>query len=264
MFGYGPGGNGKGVWISTITNIMKDYASTAAMDTFTSSGFDRHPTELAMLAGARLVTASETEEGRAWAEARIKSMTGGDAITAHFMRQDNFTFTPTFKLMIVGNHKPTLHNVDDAMKRRLRIVPFIHKPAVTNPYLADELREEWPEILRWMIEGCIDWHQNGLTTTAAIAGATAEYFEEQDLVGQWMEEYDVEPGNKHKSSVPTDLYQSWRSFAEKAGVPPGAQRSFSDKLKAKGLTKGKSNGVRYWYGIRPKVSEDRDGNFRPQ
>ena len=92
VFGFGNGGNGKGVWLNTIAGIMSDYAVTAAMETFTASKFDRHPTELAMLRGARMVTASETEEGRSWAESRIKQMTGGDPITARFMQKDFFTF----------------------------------------------------------------------------------------------------------------------------------------------------------------------------
>jgi putative DNA primase/helicase len=133
VFVYGAGGNGKSVFLNVVQTIMKDYAITAAMDTFTASKFDKHSTDLAMLQGARLVTASETEEGRAWAEARIKQMTGGDAITARFMRQDNFTFTPQFKLTIIGNHQPVLHNVDDAAKRRFNIVPFLLKPAKVKP-----------------------------------------------------------------------------------------------------------------------------------
>ncbi|MGP3779934.1 DUF5906 domain-containing protein, partial [Halanaerobium saccharolyticum] len=91
---------------------LHDYATTASMDTFVASRSDRHPTDLAMLRGARLVSASETEEGRAWAESRIKQMTGGDAISARFMRQDFFTFQPQFKLFVVGNHQPALHSVD--------------------------------------------------------------------------------------------------------------------------------------------------------
>ncbi len=79
--------------------------------------------------GARLVTASETEQGRGWAEAKVKAITGGDPVTARFMRQDNFTFSPQFKLMIAGNHAPSLRNVDEAMRRRLNILPFVVKPA---------------------------------------------------------------------------------------------------------------------------------------
>jgi putative DNA primase/helicase len=104
VFVYGPGGNGKSVFLNTVTSILKDYAVTSAMETFTVSNGDKHPTDLAMLCGARLVTASETEEGRAWAESRIKQMTGGDPITARFMRRDFFTYTPQFKLIVIGNH----------------------------------------------------------------------------------------------------------------------------------------------------------------
>ena len=110
--------------MNTASGIMGDYATTAAMETFTASKFDRHPTELAMLRGARLVTASETEKGRAWAESRIKQLTGGDPITARFMRENFFTFLPAFKLTVIGNHKPTLQSVDDAIRRRLNIIPF--------------------------------------------------------------------------------------------------------------------------------------------
>ena len=122
-----------------VAAILKDYAATAAMDTFTASKSDKHPTDLAMLRGARLVTASETEEGRAWAESRIKQMTGGDRITARFMRQDFFEYIPQFKLMIVGNHKPVLHNVDDAAKRRFNIAPFLLKPETPDRELEAKL-----------------------------------------------------------------------------------------------------------------------------
>ena len=105
VFVFGGGGNGKSVFLNTVTGALADYAVTA-MQTFTASHSDQHPTDLAMLRGARLVTVSETEEGKAWAEARIKQLTGGDPISARFMRQDFFTFTPEFKLTIIGNHKP--------------------------------------------------------------------------------------------------------------------------------------------------------------
>src|SRR5207247_2192785 len=88
------GANGKSTLINTLTGIMGDYSAVAQMETFTASNIDRHPTDLAMLRGARIVTAQETEEGRRWAEAKIKSVTGGDPITARFMRQDHFTFIP--------------------------------------------------------------------------------------------------------------------------------------------------------------------------
>lgn len=129
FFAYGSGQNGKSVFINALSGILNDYHTTAPMETFTAAQFERHTTDLAGLRGARLVTAIETEEGRNWAEARIKNVTGGDKISARFMRQDFFTFFPAFKLFIAGNHKPGLKNVDNAIRQRLHLIPF----AVTIP-----------------------------------------------------------------------------------------------------------------------------------
>ena len=125
LFAHGPGGNGKGVFLNTLRSILGDYAINAAMDTLVLGSVDKHPTDLAMLRGARLVTASETEEGRAWAEARIKALTGADPITARFMRQDFFTFQVQFKLTIISNYKPVFKNVDAAHRRRFNLAPFL-------------------------------------------------------------------------------------------------------------------------------------------
>ena len=104
--------------------VLADYHRSAPIETFTASSSDRHPTDLAGLRGARLVTAVETEEGRRWAESKIKTLTGGDKIAARFMRQDFFEYTPQFKLMIAGNHKPGLRSVDEAIRRRFHLIPF--------------------------------------------------------------------------------------------------------------------------------------------
>ena len=108
FFLYGTGANGKSVFVNTVSGLLGDYHTTAPIETFTASYSDHHPTDLAGLRGARLVTATETEEGRRWAKSKIKSLTGGDKISARFMRQDFFEFVPAFKLMIAGNHKPGL------------------------------------------------------------------------------------------------------------------------------------------------------------
>jgi putative DNA primase/helicase len=139
------------------------------METFTASQTDRHPADLAMLRGTRLVTAQETEEGRGWAESKIKALTGGDPLTARFMRQDFFTFTPSFKLFIAGNHKPGLRGVDEAIRRRFHLVPFtVTVPlAARDPELAEKLKAEWPGILAWAINGCLEWQRIGLAPPAA-------------------------------------------------------------------------------------------------
>lgn len=246
-FAHGGGGNGKSVWLNTKLAIVGDYAVTATMETFTASRGDRHSTELAMLRGARLVTASETEEGRAWAEARLKALTGGDPITARFMRQDNFTFHPEFKLTIVGNHAPALVNVDDAMRRRFNIVPFINKPAAPDRELEQKLRAEHGRILAWAIEGCLDWQANGLIRPAAVKAATAEYFEGEDLLGQWLAER-CEVG-RQRWELPARLYADWKAFATENGEAVGTNTDFGKRLTAKGFPSKASCGVRKRVGL---------------
>jgi putative DNA primase/helicase len=253
VFIYGLGGNGKSVFLNALTGILATYAVTAAMDTFTASKGDKHPTDLAMLRGARLVTASETDKDKAWAESRIKHMTGGDPISARFMRQDFFTFRPNFKLTIIGNHKPVLKNVDDAERRRFNIVPFNRKPAVIDRQLEQKLRAEWPGILKWMIEGCLDWQANGLVRPSSVAEATETYFADQDLFSQWLDdECEVDIGNPHKWDTIAALYSSWALYAKNAGEEPGTVKAFGPNMLRKGLEPKRTKMARGFSGIRLK------------
>jgi putative DNA primase/helicase len=254
VFCHGPGKNGKTTFIRTITGILGGYATTAAMTTFTTSKFEPHPTDLAALRNARMVTASETEEGRHWAEVRIKQLTGGDSISARFMRQDYFTYQPTCKLLIIGNHAPNLHAVDEAMRRRINIVPFVHTPKNPDKELFEKLREEWPAILRWMLDGCLDWQANELTPAPAIAAATRDYFENQDLFGQWLEDKcDAEPGNEFKTATSAQLFKSWSEFMQAAGEDPGSRKGFAGMLERRGFQKDRTGKARLWNGLRLKA-----------
>jgi len=238
VFVFGDGGNGKSVYVNVHVGLAGDYAVTASMDVFIASSGDRHPTDLAMLRGARLVTASETEEGRQWAESRIKQLTGGDRITARFMRQDFFTFLPSFKLTIIGNHKPGLRNVDDAARRRFNLVPFTRKPATPDRQLEEKLKAEWPGILRWMIEGCLDWQQNGLVRPESVKAATEAYFDEQDLIGEWLDEKCiVDRHNPHRMATTQELFASWSAYAKAANEPAGTERAFSQRLEKHGFVR---------------------------
>jgi putative DNA primase/helicase len=239
-FAFGGGGNGKGVLIHVLAGILKDYAVNAAMETFTAAKHDRHPTEIAALRGARLVTASETEQGRQWAESRIKQLTGGDTMRARYMRQDEFEFTPVLKLLIIGNNKPGLSSVDDAARRRFNLLPFLFKPAVPDPQLEEKLCAEWPAILRWMIEGCLDWQANRLVRPGVVKDATAEYFEQQDTFGQWLEaRCIVDKANSYRKATTQELFASWTDFARGSNELVGTMHSFGDRMDKLGFRKNK-------------------------
>ena len=247
FFGYGVGANGKGVFLHTIGRVLGDYCKTAAIETFTESKSDRHPTELARLHSARLVTATETEKGRNWAEARIKMLTGGDIVTAHFMRQDDFEYVPRFKLFFSGNHKPGLRSVGEAMRRRVNMIDFavIIPKDERDPHFGDKLEDEWPGVLQWMIDGCLDWQEHGLAPPEAVAKATDEYFTAQDSFSLWVEDRCERDPNEWTKT--TELFASWKDWAERAGVRFGTMTEFGDTLTNAGFTwkhTEKGNGYR--------------------
>jgi putative DNA primase/helicase len=249
FFVHGPGGNGKGVFLNTVRVIMGTYAEMAMMDTFIASRNDRHSTDLATLAGARLVTASETQQGRSWDESRIKQMTGGDPITARFMRCDPFTYQPPFKIVIIGNHEPTLRNVDEAMRRRFNIIRFWHKPVSVDRLLEQKLKAEHSQILQWMIEGCVAWQRSGLQPPDAVKQATASYFEDQDLIGRWINEC-CEADSTHFSAA-GQLYESYQRFVRHAGERELSQKALGMALRLRpGICEHKTGGVRGYVGLR--------------
>ena len=257
FFFHGAGGNGKGTFINTLSSILGDCATVAGMETFTASKGDRHPTDIASLHGARLVTAQETEKGRAWNEVRINALTGGDPISARFMRQDPFTFKPIFKLMIAGNHKPSLKSVNDAARRRFNIIPFIHKPASPDKQLPDKLKAEWPGILRWCIEGCLEWQRQGLNPPAIVRGATETYFDEQDTFAQWLDEC-CDTG-AIKSDTAAALFASWKAWAERNGEVAGDSRDFTQAMLKGGFEQVRHTpnhrGQRGFLGISTKATD---------
>jgi putative DNA primase/helicase len=251
FFCYGTGANGKGVFINTLTALLGDYAAVAPMETFLASKSDRHPTDLAGLRGARLVTAQETTEGRRWDETKIKALTGGDPISARFMRQDFFTFVPEFKLLPAGNHKPGLRAVDEAIRRRLNLIPFrVTIPRVErDPDLAEKLKTEWPGILQWAIEGCRFWRERGLDPPPAVRDATEAYFEAENAIGRWIEEQCALDRTYFETIAV--LYGNWNTWCEANGEFTGSQKRFSQALEDRGFERHRegSNGDRGFRGI---------------
>ena len=251
VFIHGDGGNGKSVVMNTIFGIMGGYATNAAMDTFVVTRGDKHTTDLAMLDGARMVMASEVEEGQTWAEARIKAITGGDSITARFMRQDNFTFIPRFKLTISGNHKPALKGVDNSTRRRFNIVPFDKRPSKPDVELPEKLKAEWPAILRWMANGCLEWRRNGLGAPEAVTIATNDYFEAQDYFGRWVEDRcNLGWGMDDTPAALLSSFEDWCRVNREEMTDSRRLRGMLEKIQ--GVNYKKTKGLRLVHGIELK------------
>ena len=242
----GPGGNGKSVLLGTIAAMLGDYATTAMADVFQVGRNDQHPTHLASLRGARMVIVSEVEEGKPWAEARIKSLTGGDKISARVMRGNPFEFLPVFKLWIAGNHQPVLRNPDPAMRRRLHLVPLTFVPPKPDPTLAEALRVELPGILAWALEGCAAWQRHGLNPPPVVTEATAAYFSDQDGIAAWIAE-------RCKTVPLAELpvrraFADWHRWTLARGEEPGTEKRFSGELE-RHFSKRKSSTGKAFLGV---------------
>lgn len=262
FFCYGSGGNGKGVFLNTLTGILADYSTVAGMETFTFNKSQKHPADLAFLMGARLVTSQETASGAQWDDARLKALTGGDPITARFMRQDFFTFRPTFKLIIADNHKPKLSSIDEAMRRRIHLIPFTATiPAeLRDPDLPTKLKAEWPGILQWAVDGCLEYQREGLKPPQSVQAYTDEYFEDQDTVGLWLDQCCDQNANKWET--PTALFNSWRNFAEHNNQSQRHPAWLKDELEKRGIyAKRSGQRGRYFDGLAVKPEDGRNARF---
>lgn len=257
VFIYGTGGNGKGTFIETVQACMGDYAKTMPMESLMARDGDRHPADIAMLLGARIAVANETTEGKRWDDARIKTLTGGDTVTARFMRENYFQFVPTFKLCVLGNHAPSLGVVDDAMRRRLLVVPFDNKPKKPDHGLRDALREEASAILGWMAEGFREWREIGLNAPPVIRAATDDYLEDEDTLGQFLAECmevegaeDAVPGGVYRVAT-SEICRLYGEWAERMSVARKSARRLAGELKRRGFRYKREARWRGFLGLRP-------------
>lgn len=242
FFLFGTGRNGKSVFVNTIFGMMGDYAKRAPAQTFLDSHGERHPTDLAGLQGARFVAGSELPAGKAWNESIIKDLTGGDVITARFMRGDFFDYRPQFTLFIAGNHQPAIKTTDEAMRARIVLVPF----TVTipenerDPMLESKLRQEWAAILRWAIEGAVAWTQSGLQVPPSVRDASREYLDTEDHVGEFIDErLRTTSGNTLPSN---ELYRVFSDWQKNAGISPWSKKAMSQALTERGIKSEKLTG----------------------
>jgi putative DNA primase/helicase len=207
---YGDGANGKSTLLNTVRKVMGDYARTTSFQTFDADSRNEYGNDMADLTGCRFVTAIESEQNKKLAEARVKTITGGDDISCRFLYGQLFTYTPSYKVWLAVNHKPQVRGADHGIWRRLHLIPFNVRfgPSGSKPIdkdLEHKLAAEFPGIFNWLVKGYQLWKAEGLTKPKAIEEASLDYQSENDTVARWIAEecelgdYRVEAGEAYKA-----------------------------------------------------------------
>lgn len=263
FFAHGPTNAGKSSFAEAVKGMLGDYAVTTDFESFLRKRDGGIRNDLARLAGARMVISLEVEEGKHLAVALIKSITGGDTISARFLHKEFFEYLPQFKLWLFANHRPDASAEDAALWRRILVIPFTRSlsEAERDESVKRTLREDpvaRAAILAWAVRGCLAWQQHGLAPPAAVLAATGSYRQDCDSIGDFITECcDLDPKTRAWAS---ELYKAYTQWAETNGERPMSQKVFGRRLTERGLGRGRgSAGRHYWVGIRISDPSDPSG-----
>lgn len=256
FFINGPSQSGKSTFVGALKETLGDYAGTADFDSFIDQKYRSGPrNDIAKLIGTRFVSSVEVDEGKKLAEALVKEITGGDEITARFLYQDFIDFTPTFKLWLVANHKPDIRDDDDAIWRRVRVVPFDHsipdtkrddslKAALMDPTISGAA------LLAWAVEGCVRWQREGLKRVPKrIEEASKVYRQEMDTAKDFWSEC-VEFTRDDNWTSRTALTAVYKQYCEENGIARSkrwSNRRVKQYLKDMGVQERTKHGSRHGY-----------------
>lgn len=253
-FLYGSGANGKSVFCEVLARLLGDYSIIVSPEMLMTRRAGSIPNDVARLRGVRAAFANETAQGSRFDEAKIKDLTGGDSLNARFLHQEYFDFQPTHRIILRGNHKPTINGTDDGIWRRLRLVPFaVQIPAEKrNPRLTEELSEELPGILQWALGGLREWHAfDSLRPPETVLHAVSEYRSESDTLGRFIEE-ECETGKEMeiKASV---FFLAYQKFCEASGERWTSSKELPDELKRRSFGYKRTEVARLYTGLRIKI-----------
>jgi P4 family phage/plasmid primase-like protien len=258
-FLHGPGGNGKTVFAEVLSTIAGDYA-TEAPQGFLVAGREKHETELANLQGRRMVVGSEVNENTRFDEAKVKLLSGGDKITARFMRQDFFTFVPSHTFWLLGNSQPKVETGGDSFFRRIRLIPFTHTVPEADRIENLQQRlvdEEGPGILAWIIRGAVDYAAAGLDTPTEVLAATDTYRAEEDHLGRFIEDRCSTGGGDNARVEMAELRKAYDAWCREQREDALTAQSFGRQLRQRfDIGTAKSHGRRFYTNVTLYAPED--------
>jgi putative DNA primase/helicase len=255
FFVQGPAATGKSTFVEALLATLGDYGMSADFETLlvrTHPGGPRN--DIARLAGSRLVACVEVDDGQQLAHSLVKRLTGGDTVSARFLFKEAFEFVPQFKLFLAANQVPLVAHEDDGIWRRIQRIPFdrILPEAERDPRIKAVLRDPQvggPAILRWAVEGCLEWQRDGLKVPRAVSEATATYRAEMDPLRRFIEDCCVlQPGAFVEVGL---LHEEYTRWCEDLGADQLLRKTdFGRQLRLRGLdTRKGSKGIRLWQGI---------------
>jgi putative DNA primase/helicase len=246
---HGEGANGKSTLIGVVLAALGDYADAADPELLTARTFDAHPTGVADLCGLRLAVLHEIDRGRRLAEGTVKRLTGGDRLKARRMRENFWSFDPSHTFVMLTNHKPIVAGTDEAIWRRLRLVPWdvVIPAAERDKELPGRLRLELDAVLAWLVAGYADWHDNGMGEPEQVAAATSAFKAESDVLGRFISDTCLAaPGMSVRSS---ELFTAWCKWCAEQAEEPGTQTAFSLSLTNRGFDKKSTSVGNFWQGL---------------
>ena len=244
---YGTGANDKSTFVNAMMSVLGDYAATTPTETFMLKKGDQVNNDIARLKGKRFVSAMESELGSRLAESTVKRMTGNDVVSARFLYGEYFDFKPAFKIVMATNHKPKVGGNDEAIWRRLKLIPFEVNlpPEKQDKHMQEKLERELEGILSWMVEGCLLWLNEGLGHVEAVDLAVAEYRGQMSAIEAFLSSKCIR--DDYGRVKIADLYQDFVYWCEGNNERVISKRAFGMRLDEMNMTKCRDGDG--WYRV---------------
>jgi len=264
FFCFGEGWNGKSTLLGAIRLILEEYATEVEPATFMidKSGGTGPNEAIASLYNVNFVTSTEVEEGQRLSTSLLKRMTGGESLRCEHKFERGWNYKPRYKLWMCGNHQPQLSDTTKSIKNRFHQIPFLFTISPDDksriPHYDEVLfRDHGEAILAWLVQGCLEYQKEGLGTSAAVSEATQSYFENQDILHDFLKELCLI--NPTSTITIADLYKEYLDWCVSNGDknPLGKVR-FNNKIAEKGIVKSQGAGNKtIWLGLRLLTDDEK-------
>ena len=259
---HGPGGNGKSSFVELLLSLVGTHGAITSFATFLvrqNPGSPRN--DIAALHGARLVKAAESQDQAELDESVVKELTGSDSISARYLYHEPFTFKPNFKLFLITNHRPSIRGTDDAIWRRIRLIPFNRQFTGKNrdPKLREKLEAELPGILAWAVAGALEWQRVGLGNAPIIEKATLDYRQESDHFGRFLAERCIIQAKAQASG--RELFDGYVEWCGRNREKPESNNTFAKTLAERGIRKKRTSKGTVYTGVCLRPSQRCQSNL---